>query len=259
VAPLGERVSGRVVAAATAALLAVAVAGSFAVDEASGGQPLEEGSAERGGRLYQASCSTCHGGRGEGVGPWPGIADAGEAAADFQLRTGRMPFAGEPGEQGVRKPPAYDAQEIRDLVAYVGTLGEGPAIPTVETREDLLARGHRLFTANCAPCHGATANGGAVGGGSIAPPLTISEPLDVAEAMITGPGQMPVFALPDEDRDAIVTYTQYVRTAENPGGLAIGGIGPVPEGFVAWLVGAGLLTLIVYLIGREWDPKAGTS
>jgi ubiquinol-cytochrome c reductase cytochrome c subunit len=77
----------------------------------------------------------------------------------------------------------------------------------------------------------------------------------VAEAMITGPGQMPAFDLPEDDRNAIITYTDYLRTAENPGGLAIGGIGPVPEGFVAWLVGIGLLVLIVYLVGREWDRK----
>jgi ubiquinol-cytochrome c reductase cytochrome c subunit len=256
---VGKRVTSRTVAAASTIVAAAALAVVVAAAPTSAGEPLEDGSAERGERLYQASCSTCHGARGEGVGPWPGIADAGEAAADFQLRTGRMPFAGEPGEQGVRKPPAYDEQEIRDLVAFVGTLGDGPAIPAVDARDDLLARGQRLFAANCAPCHGATANGGAVGGGSIAPPLTSSEPLDVAEAMITGPGQMPVFDLPDDERDAVVTYTEYVRTADNPGGLAIGGIGPVPEGFVAWLVGAGLLTLIVYLIGREWDRKGEPS
>lgn len=240
-------------AGAFAAVVAIALGAGVAADRTSGQEPPEAGSAERGERIYQASCSTCHGARGEGVGPWPGIADAGEAAADFQLRTGRMPFAGEPGDQAVRKPPAYGEQEIRDLVAFVGTLGEGPAIPEVDPRDALLARGHRLFAANCAPCHGATANGGAVGGGSIAPPLTGSEPLVVAEAMLTGPGQMPVFDLPEEDRDAVVTYVEYLRTAENPGGLAIGGIGPVPEGFVAWLVGAGLLTLIVYVVGREWD------
>ena len=235
--------------------LALAVLAAGGVPGAAAQDTVEPGSVERGERLYQVSCSTCHGTSGEGVGPWPAIEDAGEAAADFQLRTGRMPFAGEPGDQAARKPPAFDEQGIRDLVAFVASLGEGPEIPEVELDDALLPRGQDLFAANCAPCHGATANGGAVGAGAIAPPLMQSEPRIVAEAMITGPGQMPAFDLPEDDRNAVVTYTEYLRGADNPGGLAIGGIGPVPEGFVAWLVGVGLLVLIVYLIGREWDRK----
>ena len=243
--------------ATVAACLMVTLVATGAGDlrDAAAQDELEPGSAERGERLYEASCSTCHGPRGEGVDPWPAIEQAGEAAADFQLRTGRMPFAGELGEQALPKPPAYDDQEILDLVAFVASLGDGPEIPDVELDESLLPRGQDLFAANCAPCHGATANGGAVGGGALAPPLTASRPLIVAEAMITGPGQMPEFDLPEDERNAVVTYVEYLRTADNPGGLAIGGIGPVPEGFVAWLVGMGLLVLIVYLIGREWDRR----
>lgn len=219
------------------------------------GQEPEAGSIERGEELYRVGCAVCHGPQGEGIEPWPAIAGAGEAAADFQLRTGRMPFAGEPGDQAQPKPPAYDEEEIRDLVAFVGSLGEGPAIPEVRTDEELLQLGWELFSANCAPCHGATANGGAVGAGAIAWSLEHSEPLDVGEAMLTGPGQMPVFALPEEDINAVATYVEYLQTAPDPGGFAIGGIGPVPEGFVAWLVGMGLLVAIVYLVGRRWDRK----
>lgn len=217
-----------------------------------------EGSAAPGRELYEANCATCHGPDGRGVDGWPAIDDAGAAAADFQLRTGRMPFTQERGEQALRKPPAYDDAEIRELVAYVAGLGDGPAIPDVRVDDDLLQRGQLLFATNCAPCHGATGNGGAVGGGAIAWPLDQVTPRLVAEAMITGPGQMPVFDLPDEDRDAVVTYVEYLRTAPSPGGFAIGGIGPVPEGLVAWLVGMGLLGLVVVLVGREWRPPHGT-
>ena len=217
---------------------------------------VEPGSVERGEALYRVGCQTCHGPEGEGVERWPPIADSGAAAADFQLRTGRMPYTGEPGQQAQPKPPAYDEQEIRDLVAYVDSLGDGPAIADVETREPLLQRGRDLFALNCAPCHGATGNGGAVGGGAIAWPITDDPPRIVAGAMVSGPGQMPVFALPDDDLDAVVTYVEYLgEDATDPGGLAIGGIGPVPEGFVAWLVGMGLLALVVYFVGREWDRK----
>ena len=218
-------------------------------------EPAAPGSVDEGEVLYRAGCATCHGPEGEGVAPWPGIANSGQAAADFQLRTGRMPFTGQPGDQAQPKPPAYSPDEIADLVAFVGSLGDGPDIPNVETDDALLQRGWDLFTLNCAPCHGATARGGAVGAGAIAWSLERSSPLDVGEAMLTGPGQMPRFPLPDEDIDATATYVEYLRTQPNPGGFAIGGIGPVPEGFVAWLVGMGLLIAVVILVGRRWDRK----
>lgn len=205
--------------------------------------------------LYLAGCATCHGAEGEGVDPWPSITEAGAASADFQLRTGRMPFAGEFGEQALRKPPAYGEEEIDALTAYVASISTGPDIPEVTLDDDLLGEGWELFVSNCAPCHGATANGGAVGAGAIAWSLHDSDPLTVAEAMVVGPGQMPAFPFPEEELNAVVTYVTYLRTAENPGGLAIGGIGPVPEGLVAWLVGMTLLVLVVYLVGREWDRK----
>jgi ubiquinol-cytochrome c reductase cytochrome c subunit len=241
-----------------AAMLGVGVViGLLAVAASRAGaqEPVGPGSAERGAALYRAGCATCHGVDGHGVDDWPAIADVGEASADFQLRTGRMPFTGQPGQQTQPKPPAYDEQQIRDLVAFVGTLGDGPPIPDVRTDEALLQRGWQLFAANCAPCHGATANGGAVGGGAIAWPLKDADPRMVAEAMLTGPGQMPRFDIGDEQIAAVATYVDFLRTAPNPGGFEIGGIGPVPEGFVAWLTGMGVLIAIVYIIGRRWDRK----
>jgi ubiquinol-cytochrome c reductase cytochrome c subunit len=71
--------------------------------------------------------------------------------------------------------------------------------------------------------------------------------------MLTGPGQMPVFDLGQESIAAVATYVDFLQDADDPGGFEIGGIGPVPEGFVAWLVGMGLLIGVVYLVGRQWD------
>jgi ubiquinol-cytochrome c reductase cytochrome c subunit len=217
------------------------------------GQDAAAGDIERGADLYVAACATCHGADGAGVSGWPSIVGSGAAGADFQLRTGRMPFAGERDEQAIPKPPAYDEQEIRDLVAYVASLGDGPEIPEVNLDDGLLSRGQELFANNCAPCHGAAGNGGALGAGAIAWPVTDDPPRIVVEAMLSGPGQMPVFDWPREDRDAVATYVEYLGTAAEPGGLAIGGIGPVPEGLVAWIVGMALLAAIVYLVGRRWD------
>ena len=208
-------------------------------------------------QLYLQGCASCHEADGRGSDTWPTLIGVGAAAVDFQISSGRMPFAGQPGEQALRKPVAYAPDEIAKLVAYVVELGRdappGPDIPTVRTDATLLPRGHEIFIANCAPCHGASGQGGAVGGGALAPSLHQATSVQVGEAMLIGPGQMPVFDLPAADLDAMATYVEYLQTAPDPGGFSIGGLGPVPEGFVAWVLGAGLMLVIVRLIGREWD------
>lgn len=247
-------------ALATAALLTLAAGLVTAVPRApEAGRAVPErqtGDPAAGAELFTVSCSSCHGVAGGGTDNGPSLVGVGAASADFQLSTGRMPFAGPRGTQPERKPPAFTPDQIEDLVAFVAALGDGPAIPEVSPDRSLLSRGQQAFVANCAPCHGATANGGAMGGGSIAPPLDRATDVQVAEAVIIGPGQMPVFRFGEQDLNALVTYVDYLRTAPNPGGFSIGGIGPVPEGFVAWTVGMALLLVVVYLIGREWD-RAG--
>ena len=247
------------VALAAGALLALGTLLAFgsSSDPERGSRPLAIPSQVTGlseGRdLFTARCSSCHGMNGEGTAYGPSLQDVGAAAADFELRTGRMPFTGPPGSQATRKPPAFNEHEIQALVAFVASLDNGPAIPDPRIDPRLLSDGQHLFIANCAPCHGATANGGAVGGGALAPPLDRATSVEIAEAMLIGPGQMPVFsALAATDRDAIVTYLLQLRTAPNPGGLSIGGIGPVPEGFVAWVVGMGMLLIVAVLVGRDW-------
>ena len=217
-----------------------------------------------GAELYAQSCASCHGASGAGTEYGPSLRGVGAAAVDFQLSTGRMPFAGQPGSQAKRKPVAFSEAQIDSLVAHVVSLGvdepAGPAIPSVTTSDALLPRGHEIFAGSCAPCHGATGNGGAVGGGALAPALDQTTTVQTVEAMLVGPGQMPVFALGEEDLNAVATYVDWLQDAPTPGGFSIGGIGPVPEGFVAWVVGMGLLLVVVVLAGRSWqrpDPDAG--
>ena len=204
-------------------------------------------------QLYLTGCVSCHGVGGVGTVNGPNITLSGAAAADFYLRTGRMPLAG-PTVQAPQKPVAYDDLQIRQLVAYVASLGVGPPIPDVRPEDGDQAEGSALFLANCAACHNASGIGGALSYGNRAPSLLSVEPTQIGEAMRVGPGQMPVFGpdtISDEQLDSIVRYVQYLQEPENPGGLRLGSAGPVPEGFVAWLAGLGVLLLFVRWIARE--------
>jgi ubiquinol-cytochrome c reductase cytochrome c subunit len=208
---------------------------------------------EAGRELYLTACVSCHGVDGVGTGYGPSLHQAGEASADFYLRTGRMPLAS-PSIQAPQKPVAYTDQQIRELVAYVATLGDGPAIPEIDPDSADLALGGELFLANCAACHNSAGIGGALSYGQHAPSLWSVEPTQIAEAVRIGPGQMPVFGpetITDAELDAIVRYVQYLQNPEKPGGLQLGGAGPVPEGFVAWVVGIGVLVLFIRWITRR--------
>jgi len=231
-----------------AAVVVLAVLISAAMPAAFAGAQTPQ--ADRGSDLFTARCSSCHGSEGEGTQFGPDLRGVGAASADFQLRTGRMPLS-EPGSQAIRKPPAFGEEEIRALVTYVAALDGGPDIPSVDLTDADLSEGSQLFANNCAACHGATANGGAVGANAFAPTLHSSDPLDVAEAVITGPGQMPVFAFEDQARDDIVAYVMYLKERRAPGGLDIGGVGPVPEGYVAWALAMVILIVIVLFIGKQ--------
>jgi ubiquinol-cytochrome c reductase cytochrome c subunit len=142
------------------------------------------------------------------------------------------------------------------LVEYVGTLGDGPEIPKVDLEGASLVDGQALFIENCAACHGATGAGGAVGNQALAPSLTAASEVEIAEAIVTGPGQMPPFDFTDAQLNDIVNFVVYLREEPRPGGADIGGIGPVPEGFVAWFVGLGSLLLISRFIGSKRKADA---
>jgi ubiquinol-cytochrome c reductase cytochrome c subunit len=210
---------------------------------AAGGTTVAAQPAGQGRELYLQSCASCHGPDGRGTKDGPDITSAGAAGADFMLSTGRMPLSG-PGQPSYRQQPAFDDPEIKALVGYVSSLGSGPQIPQVTSSADL-HRGLELYVQNCAACHGVAGAGGAIGGGYVAPSLDRATPTQIAEAMIIGPGAMPVFAYSEKDRDAIVAYVGSLRSAPAPGGLSLAGLGPVPEGFVAVVIGVGLLILIV--------------
>jgi ubiquinol-cytochrome c reductase cytochrome c subunit len=199
--------------------------------------------------LYLQNCASCHGPQGEGTAVGPSLIGAGRASVDFYLRTGRMPL-GEPGQQPLRQKPVFDEAQIQALVEYVGSWGNGPDIPDVSTTGDV-SRGWELYTANCAACHAATGAGNAVGGGFVAVGLGEATDREIGEAMVVSPGVMPKFSFDPSDRDALVAYIRYLRSAPAPGGAPIGGFGPVAEGFVAVAVGLTGVLLLVRFVGRR--------
>jgi ubiquinol-cytochrome c reductase cytochrome c subunit len=248
----------RRVATLTAVVAAVAAAAPLTavqLDRASAAQDDNELVA-RGEQLYLTGCVSCHGTGGVGVaGLGPSLIGAGAASAYFFLSTGRMPAVEGESGQATRKQPAYDAEEIDALVAYVASLGEGPPIPVVDLETADLARGGVLYRANCASCHNASGVGGALSYGDTAPSLHESTPVQVVAAMRVGPGQMPVFdeaTLDEQAANDIAAYVEYLRDPDDPGGLSLGRIGPVTEGFIALVVGLGGLCVIgAWIVGRR--------
>jgi ubiquinol-cytochrome c reductase cytochrome c subunit len=212
---------------------------------ASGGSPES-----RGRRLFVQGCSSCHGYEAEGVkGSGPPLIGVGEEAADFYLRTGRMPLD-RPGEEPIRGPSPYKPAQIRALVGYVGSLG-GPPIPEVHPEDGDLAEGQKLFTENCAGCHQILGRGGMLPG-AVVPDLGAANARDVAEAVHVGPYVMPSFDQLDRSEvDDIAAYVEYTHNPEDKGGWGIGHIGPIPEGMVAWLLAGVALLFTIRLIGER--------
>jgi ubiquinol-cytochrome c reductase cytochrome c subunit len=202
--------------------------------------------------LYLEGCASCHGMDARGIrGQGPDLHGAGAGAADFYLRTGRMPLA-EPTDQPLRSDPEYDEADIESLVGYIGSLG-GPSIPRVHPEQGNLELGMRLFAENCAGCHHISGAGGTITG-AIPPELWQATPTQVAEAMRTGPYVMPRFGpeqIDQHELDSIVRYVQLTKHPDDRGGWGLGHVGPVPEGMVAWLLAGTVLVLVARILGKR--------
>jgi ubiquinol-cytochrome c reductase cytochrome c subunit len=218
-----------------------------------------------GAELYAANCASCHGIDGGGVSPsnpihgagdiegaGPELEGTGAQAADFYLRTGRMPLA-HPGEVPERSRPDFNDREIGALTAYVASLGGGPPIPHPQPNTGDVSRGMELYTDHCAGCHQIVGEGGYVTDTRV-PVLKHASPTEIAEAVRIGPYLMPSFprkSINDRQLNSIIAYIQASDRPSDPGGLGIGHIGPVPEGIVAWLVAGIVLVGICLLIGER--------
>lgn len=234
---------------ASGALAVVLLASPHESDGAA--PPAREASVEFGADLFAVQCAGCHGSDGAGVeGRGPSLLVEGEAAADFVLRTGRMPLA-DPDAQARRGPVRYTEEEIQSLVMFVGSIGDGPDTPIIDIANGDLANGGTLFRLNCAACHVASGAGAPIGKGREAPNLSKATPDQVGQAIVVGPGAMPVFETftPDEIND-VATYVEALREEDTTGPSKFGGAGPVAEGLAAWLLGLIPLVALTRWIGR---------
>jgi len=246
----------------TGGLYALMSAAGTATASSSDGDPQQ---ITKGRQLFLEGCSSCHGINAQGglvtngttIGTTgPSLIGVGAAAVDFQVGTGRMPLAA-PGAQAVRKEPIYSQKEIDELSAYIASLAPGPAIPTAEDLDTTgadLQLGGAIWRTNCTQCHNFAGAGGALSNGAYAPPVNRSTPTQMWEAMITGPESMPVFSnntiTPDQKRD-VIKYIELLQTEPNPGGMALGRIGPVSEGLFLWTVGIGMVLVVAVWIGAK--------
>jgi ubiquinol-cytochrome c reductase cytochrome c subunit len=255
-------------AALVVLLLALACTGGlYAVfapaDKAKADETAQSLAIDEGKKLFAVGCASCHGTGGQGSSDGPSLVGVGAAAVDFQVGTGRMP-AQQPGAQVPRKKVIYTQAEIDQLAAYISSLGAGPSIPTeAQYGPDGadIAKGGELFRDNCTQCHNFTGKGGALTHGKFAPDLEGVDPKHIYEAMQTGPQNMPSFpdtTLSEQNKKDIIAYLNAVNGDDtvSPGGLELGGLGPVSEGLFAWIFGLGaLIAVAVWVAARTAKAK----
>lgn len=233
-------------------------------------------------QLFDLHCSSCHGVNGVGTFRAPSLVQAGAAAADFYLSTGRMPLNAT-NDEPISNRPFFNQGQIQQLTSYVadlpainGVAATGPGIPTIlplctgsaaDNPESVqvaqqkgtstcvtLSFGQRTFALNCAQCHQIAGSGGLLSGADVIPSVQNATLVQVGEAIRVGPGAMPRFGpgqLSEVEVSALAHYAVYLQRPKHPGGARISGFGPVAEGFVGIVVGLGLLLVISRLMGTR--------
>lgn len=187
--------------------------------------------------IYGAVCSSCHGANGQGMrypglAPNPSIANPdflSLASDDFLIATIRKGRPGRPMLAWGDRENGLSDDELRALVAYIRQLG-GNIQPIPDTMPPLWARGdaaagERLFTANCAGCHGQRGIGGE--GPALGNKVFLENVTDtfLAETIIRGRRGtvMQGFATPSTVRPALTraeieSIITYIRTLDKKAG-----------------------------------------
>ncbi len=212
-------------------------------------------------KLYQQNCASCHGVNADGVlpkgttGAFPDLGNLGPATINFWITTGRMPAADAKDIQASRKPPRLTDSQSNAIAAFIDSLGPAvPGNPEVNLKNANLTNGQTLFALNCAACHTITGGGDALASNTYAPSLHVATVTQVAAAMRVGPGNMPVFSgnLSDQQvRDIAAYVTESIAKPTDIGGVGMGGLGPVAEGFIGLALGVGILMLVSFWVGER--------
>ncbi|MDP8992394.1 MAG: cytochrome c [Actinomycetota bacterium] len=212
-----------------------------------------EADPELGERLYLRDCAYCHGPDGKGTSRGQSLKEVGPAEAHYAITTGRMPIE-EAGDERRRREVKYKPKEVDSLMEHMRSfLAHEPEIPEVNVKEGKLSEGAKLFLAECAGCHQWSGSGGALMGRE-APGLKDVTPTQIAEAIRAGPPSMPAYGeevFDEHQLNSIVKYVLYLREPRDRGGNGLFHLGPFAEGLVGWVVGMGVLILIVLWIGER--------
>lgn len=224
-----------------------------------GGAGAEQGqdaadALRRGEELYAMHCGGCHSvdGRGgqtiAGLEAPPLVPEANErmtvAYGRLVMDTGRMPPAGDPGDNRIRAVTLTEDQRADILGFMTERFGLEGDVPEPEHGE--VAAGLEVYAANCAQCHGASGAGGVAGAGAWTPRVNDVSAQTLADAVRTGPFQMPGFAAEQLSDDELGDIAAFLADVEEEGGTLLfpGELNPVfASGF-----GAGLAAVIVVLL-----------
>ncbi|WP_442789766.1 cytochrome c [Nocardiopsis sp. EMB25] len=105
--------------------------------------------------------------------------------------------------------------------------------------------GMKLYLTNCAHCHSWSGGGGALTDGRWAPQIRDASAREIYEAMVTGPGAMPMFSdtvITSDEKQELISYVKTLEAEPNAGGVFdLARVGQVAEGFISWTIGLALI------------------
>lgn len=209
--------------------------------------------------LFDENCSSCHGLGAGGSALAPSLLGRGAATVDLWVSSGWMPLA-VPTAQPSRAPDRFTRSQTIAIANYVASLKAGGfAISSGNIVGANISAGQELFSENCAGCHTITGAGDALSGQLNAPSLHGLDPRMITEAIVTAPGAMPHFypgALTSAQVKDVVAYVyKDIGHPANPGGIGLGGNGPVAEGFIGLFIGVGACLLFALWVGDRSEDE----
>ena len=213
--------------------------------------------------LFDENCSSCHGIDAGGSSIAPSLLGRGAATIDLWVSSGWMPLA-VPTAQPSRAPDRFTRTQTIAIANYVASLKAGGfPIPSGDIAGANISAGQELFSENCAGCHTITGAGDALSGQFNAPSLHGLDPVMITEAIVTAPGAMPHFypgaLTASQVRDVVAYVYKGIDHPSNPGGIGLGGNGPVAEGFVGLFLGVGACLLFALWVGDRSEDEDGAS